>query len=306
MAGTGNKQRKQSGTVCRESPALVSARILLNPSLRKNGLRCFLSILKNFFLLQYKAAFFGGYLVSQADHPLDEKIPFTPGKVTVYLDFVAFWIRTIGFLFRHYQRRALEPAREILDSIGALYERAAEVYSLSFSTTARPFYVARPRFAVIHAFDPHLMCIPSLHVMVVIRTYTLFRDILRRLGGGETFASQIEEIRRGSLAITEAVLYVKQHSVNCVPAAMYAMTRFDPSLFPPKEGEYFCSRLFASRDPVSGDPVSRDPVLGEDGETIRDYMLSLYRRFLAEGEKSSRWEKPLADFLFSLPQTKKI
>ncbi|MDR2617758.1 MAG: hypothetical protein LBC62_02700 [Treponema sp.] len=295
MAGMGEKQQTRTGTVCRESPALVSARVLLNPFLRSSGLRCFLSIFKNFFLLQYKAAFFGGYPVSRADHPLDEKIPFTPGKVAVYLDFVAFWIRTIGFLLRRYQRRALEPAREILDSIGALYERAAEVYAVSFSTTARPFYVARPKFAVIHAFDPHLMCIPSLHVMVVIRTYTLFRDILRRLEGEEAFAPEIEEIRQGSLAITEAVLYVKQHSVNCVPAAMYAMTRFDPSLFPPEEGEYFCSRLF----------TSKDAVLGEDGETIRAYMLSLYRRFLAEGEKSSKWEKPLVDFLFSLPQTKK-
>jgi hypothetical protein len=277
------------------STVLTFIRVLSSPYLKGPGLRCILSIFRNFFLLQYKAAFFGGYPVAQADHPLDEKIPFSPGKVDVYLDFVAFWVRTIGFLLRNFGNRALDGAREILDSMGALYQQAAEVYAVSFSTTRRPRYLARPRFLVIHAFDPHLMCIPSLHVMVVIRTYTLFRNLLRRLGAEERFSLQIEEIRRGALDITEAVLYVKQHSVNCVPAAMYSMTRFDPSLFPPVEGEDFCSRLF-TEVPLPGKE--------DDSAAVREHIRSLYRRFLTQGEGASSWEKPLLNFLFSLPKAK--
>jgi hypothetical protein len=121
--------------------------------------------------------------------------------------------------------------------------------------------------------------------MVVIRAYTLFREILRSLGEAES--SQIEEIRKGSLAISEAVLYVKQHSVNCISAAMYAMTCFDKTLFPPEEAERFTSELFQEGLPE------------KDGEEIRAHIISLYRRFLAE--QGSDWTGPLLAFLKNLP-----
>jgi hypothetical protein len=276
-----------------ESPALVFLRVLGSPFLRGPGIRCIASIFRNFFLLQYWAALFPGrYPVFRADHPLDEKIPFMPRKVGVYLDFVAFWVRTVGYLLRRFGRPALPAVKEFLDSMGGLYAYAAEVYRTGFSTTDRPRYLETPRFVVIHAFDPHLMCIPSLHVMVVIRTYTLFRDILGRLGAGE--AGQTAEIRRGALDITEAVLYVKQHSVNCISAAMYAMTSFDRRLFPPEEAEAFASELFRAADRPGR----------EDGELIREHIIALYRRFAAEGETAPSWKAPLINFLFSLPKLK--
>jgi hypothetical protein len=225
------------------------------------------------------------------DHPLDKKIPFSPKWVGIYLDFVAFWVRIIGFLLDHYRRGGIGPAADFIDSMGRLYGFAAEVYSKNLSTTERPRYFANLRFLLIHAADPHLMCIPSLHVMVVIRSYTKFRDIIRSFGDEQRLAPQIEEIFRGALAITEAILYVKQHSVNCIPAAMYAMTRFDGNLFPPQEAEAFVSRLF-----VQGE----SPAPG-DGETIRSYILDLYGRFLKEGE-SKAWEEPLVQFLRSQPR----
>jgi hypothetical protein len=137
------------------------------------------------------------------------------------------------------------------------------------------------------------MCIPSLHVMVVIRTYTLFRKILLSLGEAENYAPEIEEIRQGALAISEAVLFVKQHSVNCISAAMYAMTRFDKALFPPDEAVLFVSELF------------RETLGEEDGEAIRAHILSLYRDFAAEGEKAGTdWTEPLLNFLKTLPEGK--
>jgi hypothetical protein len=247
--------------------------------------------MKHFFFAQYRAAFLPGLIpVSEADHPLDRKIPFWPGKINIYLDFVAFWIRCLGFLLRNYGRRALEPDLNFIQTMGQLYAWAAEVYTRHLSTTDRPFYLGHPRFLPIHGLDPHLMCIPSLHVMVVIRTYTFFRQTLG-IFAGEKAAALSEELYRGAIAITEAVLYIKQHSVNCIPAAMYAMTRFEGNLFPPEEAERFTAELFKGEKLPSG----------QDAQEIRLHILSLYRRFLAEGKTAAHWTKPLLDFLAELP-----
>ena len=283
-------KQKAAKTIAEESVPLTFLKVLSSSYLRVTALRCIASIFRNFFFLQYRATFLPGLIpVSRADHPLDKKIPFTPGKVYIYLDFIAFWVRCLGFLLGHCGRRALEPARNFLETMGGLYAYAAGVYGKNLSTTDRPFYISHPRFFLIHAVDPHLMCIPSLHVMIVIRTYTMFAEIIKSMGEEKRFAQQAEELRRGALAITEAVLYVKQHSVNCIPAAMYAMTRWDSRLFPPDEAENFLDGLFR-KEKAPG---------AEDAKEIRDYIISLYRRFLAEGD--SDWKKPILRFLKELP-----
>jgi len=259
-------------------------------------MRCIASIFRNFFFLQFRAAFLPGLIpVSQVDHPLDIKIPFLPARVKIYLDFVAFWVRTVGFLLRHCRRKALEPVRNFLENMGGLYERAAEVYSKNLSTTKRPFYLGRPHFLLIQGLDPHLMCIPSLHVMVVIRTYTHFAKIIKLIGEEERFAKNVEELRHGALEITEAVLYIKQHSVNCIPAAMYAMTRYNHELFPPEEAERFASDIFID---------AKKPNNAEADE-IREYIISLYHRFLAQGKDKENWTEPLLTFLKEHPRVKK-
>jgi hypothetical protein len=286
-------------------------RILGRARLRSPAARCLASIFYNFFFCQYRAALFlreryskrGGKVrgripVSPVDHELDKKIPFNPDWIAVYLDFVAFWIRPLGFLLKKYGEGAEPGVAEFLDSMGRLYAFAGRVYGKNLSTTKRPFYIRRPRFLLIHAFDPHLMCVPSLHVMVVIFTYTKFASLLGSLEppgpGNDENAARIGRVKQGARDITEAILYVKQHSVNCVAAAMYAMTRFEKGLFPREEAEDFLSGLFnrERRPPVSG----RLGRVGEgDGALIRDYIGALYARFLGEG--ASPWEKPLLDFL---------
>jgi hypothetical protein len=274
-----------------ESSAIAVISILINPSLRPVASRSISSIFRNFFLLQYKAAINPrSFKISKVDHPLDEKIPFMPEKVEIYLDFIHFYIRILGFLLR-FSNKSQDHVRHSIESLGALYARAAEVYAKNYSTTDRPRYLKNFRFVLIHAFDPHLMCIPSLHVMVVIRAYTPFRDILKKLGAEENFAALIEEARQRALAITEAVLYIKQHSINCISAAMYAMTRYD-GLFPPEEAEQFARDLFMDADVISKN----------DAEAIREYIIRLYRQFLEEGTKTTCWEKPLLDFLASQPE----
>ena len=300
--------------IAAESVPMTFIRILGRPYLRVSALRCIASILRNFFFLQWRSAFLPGRIpVSWADHALDKKIPFLPKKIDIYIDFVAFWIRTIIFLLRNYGRKGFEPVREFLESMGGLYAFAAEVYSKHLSTTYRPFYMGRPNFIPIHTLDPHLMCIPSLHVMVVIRTYTYFEKTVGSFAeagfsdDGENishFASQIEELRQGALDITEAVLYVKQHSVNCIPAALYAMTCFDPLLFPSDEAERFVADLFQKAELIDHPDIVE----------IREYILSLYHQFLIESKTTEphssghhhgeSWTKPLLKLLQELPPGK--
>ncbi|MDR0597455.1 MAG: hypothetical protein LBG14_02995 [Treponema sp.] len=289
--------KAKDGAALDQSSALTILRILTRPVLRGPALKCMASILRNFFFLQYKAVLFPGRIpVTPVDHPLDAKVPFIPRWVDVYLDFVAFWIRILGFLLTRYGRRALAPVKEFLESMDRLYRFSAEVYSKNMSTTRRPYYIARPRFFLIHLTDPHLMCIPSLHVMVMILSYTRFRRILRSFGAGEALETQIEEVNAGAALITEAILYVKQHSVNCVSAAMYAMSRFDPALFPRSEAERFVSRLFARRGALPGIPAA-------EGALIRNHIIALYRRFMDESPAPGKpWEEPLLRFLQGLPK----
>jgi hypothetical protein len=304
---------KKTASVYDESLVFAIFKIFSVPSLRTAAIRCIFSIFFNFFFRQYRAAWLPGRVpVSKVDHPLDLKIPFVPAWVNIYLDFVTYWIRMLGFLLRTYGRRSFGAVQEFIISMGKLYAFAAEAYQKNFSTTDRPFYIARPRFFLIHLVDPHLMCIPSLHVMVVIRTYARFAAILRSLNEAENCAAQNAEMKQGALAITQAILFVKQHSVNCVAAAMYAMTCYDQNLFPPEEAEIFTDMLF--RDPPPPPSAAamenrlrpcaapRTKLPPADAAEIRAHMLSLYRLFLTEGKTARNWIDPLLDFLRQMPE----
>jgi hypothetical protein len=223
------------------------------------------------------------------DHPLDEKIPFDPSWVKIYMDFTSFWIRCLGFLLRRFGDAAKNEILDFLAAIDRLYVFAAGVYTRNFSTTLRPRYLKNFHFRLIHTVDPHLMCIPSLHVMLMILSYTRFRKSIRAMGAEKDCAASCAEIDRGARDITEAVLFVKQHSVNCIAAAMYAMTRFDGELFPPAEAEAFLSALFTGSLPA------------EDAEAVRGHIGNLYGRFLDEGKNTEDWTRPLLDFLASQP-----
>jgi hypothetical protein len=123
--------------------------------------------------------------------------------------------------------------------------------------------------------------------MIVIHAYIQFRQILRTFNEEDLFKAQIEELYKGALEITEAVLYVKQHSVNCVPAALYSLTRFQEDLFTPQEARSFTQNLFRSPNDLGS---------GDDG-LIRDYIAQLYTQFTEEGKNSDDWRVPILKFL---------
>jgi hypothetical protein len=299
-------------SVYKESSIYAMYKSFFLPFLRPAFCKCVPSIIRNFFLSQWRAAFLPGKIpVSSVDHPLDEKIPFTPSWAAIYLDFAHYWIRMLTFLLRHYGRRSYIPVRDFILSMGKLYAYAAEVYKKNLSTTKRPFYIARPRFLVIHALDPHLMCIPSLHVMVVIPTYTMFEKMAKSMGEEENLKEQILEMKQGALAISQAILFVKQHSVNCIPAALYAMTRYTPDLFHAEEARKFTQLLFSPapdgdaslkncRAHPSNAPATKLPK--EAAAEIKEHILKLYNRFLDEGKTAATWDEPLLNFLRSMRQ----
>jgi hypothetical protein len=305
---------KNAASVYDESPVYAFVKTISVSSLRPAAIRCIASIFYNFFLRQYRAALLPGRVpVSRVDHPLDLKIPFIPSWITIYLDFEMFWIRMLRFLLHTYRRRAYDAARDFIVSMGRLYSFAAQAYQKNFSTTDRPFYIARPRFFVIHFLDPHLMCVPSLHVMVVIWTYKKFAAILKSFNDAGRYAAQIEEMKQGALAITHAILFVKQHSVNCIATALYAMTRFEGGLFPPEEAEAFIKLLFGEVPPALrtgrlpanykvrpwAAPKTKIPTA--DALIIKDHITSLFRRFLEEGKTAQKWEEPLLNFMRQHP-----
>jgi hypothetical protein len=301
------KSMEFSSSVYSESTSYAFIKSFFTPILRPAALKCIFSILYNFFFCQHRAAFLPGRVsIARVDHPLDEKIPFRPVWITIYIDFAQFWIRMITFFTRRYGRRAFIPIRDFIISMGELYAYAAQVYRKNLSTTKRPFYIARPRFTLIHLLDPHLMCIPSLHVMVVIHTYKQFIAIARKLGEEEKLKDQIEEMKLGALAISQAILFVKQHSINCIPAALYAMTCFSPDLFPPEEAASFANLLFSSTPDKNNIPkdcrvhpaASPSIKISQDDQAqIKNHILFLYRKFLTDREMSKPWYEPLLKFL---------
>jgi hypothetical protein len=284
--------------------AAVFLMVIPDRRLRPRAGRCIESIFRNFFLRQYRAALAERFAfkkrapLSCVEHDLDRLIPFSPSWIEVYLDFVGLWVRMIGFLLIQFGGKARDAAAAFMDSMGDLYRFAGKLYDKNLSTTSRPFYIREFRFFLLRLLDPHLMCVPSLHVMVVVLTYTRFRDILGYLDKENRFAPRAEEIRRGALSITEAILYVKQHSVNCVAAALYAMTRFEGGAIRPEEAESFVSGLFTGEG--SGTGRRALPRIGQAaGERIREHILKLYRRFCRQGLEAPQedWAKPLLDFL---------
>jgi hypothetical protein len=297
---------KKIKSVYSESCAYAIIKAVFHPFLRPAFCRCLPSIVLNFFLRQYHSVFLKKIPVTDVDHPLDDKIQFVPSWVTIYLDFVQYWVRMLAFFLRRYNRRALPHVRDFIFSMGSLYAYAAQVYSKNLSTTKRPFYIARPRFFLIHMVDPHLMCIPSLHVMVVVHAYTMFEKIAKSLGEEENLKDQIIEMKQGALAIVSAILFIKQHSVNCIPASLYAMTCFSPDIFPPKEAETFVEQFFSP--PPSADKAPKDSKVHPaaspltklppaDIAEIKAHVLSLYRRFLDEKDSAKPWNEPVLNFL---------
>jgi hypothetical protein len=247
------------------------------------------TVLRDFFWLQFSVKWGRRAIpIVDIDHPLDEEVPFAPEKVGAYLDFIAFWIRPLGYLGRRFGERAQRRYTvEFLRLIDRCYREAAEVYRFRMSTTRRPRHY-RGRFLVIQLFDPHYLCVPSLHVMIVVLAYTFYRRAFAELGVTGAEADALDrELFGGAVEITETVLYIKQHSVNCIPAALFAMSRITPEDVPASEVASFVDRLFADAPLLAGDAPDR----------IRAYVRDTFGRLSDAGEGDDDWTPTVRQFL---------
>ncbi len=247
------------------------------------------TVLRDFFWLQFSVKWGRRAIpIVDIDHPLDDEVPFAPEKVGAYLDFIAFWIRPLGYLGRRFgdeaQRRYTV---EFLRLIDQCYREAAEVYRFRMSTTRRPRHL-KGRFLLIQAFDPHYLCVPSLHVMIVVLAYTFYRRAFAELGiPGEEADALDRELFGGAVEITETVLYIKQHSVNCIPAALYALSRITPAEVTASEVDAFIDRLFVEAPLLGGDADDR----------IRGYVRETFGRLTSAGESDDHWTPAVRRFL---------
>lgn len=232
--------------------------------------------------------------VVNVEHPLDAKIPFSPRYVGIYMDFSPCWIRALAFLLHNFGNRAKPYVKEYLKEVESMYQFAARIYSQIMSTTNRPHYAKSFLFNVIYAFDPHLMCIPSLHVMIVVFLYTKMKYIMECLGEDGSFYEELNGLFRHAVAITDSILFVKQHSVNCVAAGMFAIHNFAPALFTRAETFRFADALLRN----AGNEIPETA-----GAEIRAYIYNLFLAFTDSSQKSLGWEYVLIDFLKEYPSS---
>jgi hypothetical protein len=134
------------------------------------------------------------------------------------------------------------------------------------------------------------MCVPSLHIAVVTLTFAFYRDVFKKEVASFSAIERERyenELYTGAVAIAETVLYIKQHSVNCIPAALYMICRVNPELWTLTDAVEFIDMLFADTDALAPDA----------GNIIRAHIHLLFERLALEGFFSDDWAEPVKKWI---------
>lgn len=219
----------------------------------------------------------------------DNKIPFTPHRVDIYLHFVNLWLEPLSMLMTRYGIRGAIPyCNELLNLMKKIYTEAGRIYRFRLTTTNRPDYNETRAFRNIHRLDPHLLCVPSLHIAIVVLCFSYFKKVFSQSDFSEKERAQWnEELYRGAVRIAESVLYIKQHSVHCVPAALYMMTSIMPDLLSSADAVKFLGDLFSESDDMGN----------ENKKSVTEYIQFMYERLLLEGCYETDWTSPVKNWL---------
>jgi hypothetical protein len=255
--------------------------------------RLIASAMTEFFIPQFTTKFrLANRHVVSVDHPLDESIPFTPEYVHIYLEFYPLWIRGAYFLYKEFGDQALPEIRDFLYDVADLYYEAGKIYRRCQSTTVRPKYLKHAKFRLLHAVDPHLHCVPSLHVLIVVFNHRTVARLIDKFSNGNRadYQPQKELVYKKAVEITESILFMKQHSVNCIPAALFFMSRLRPD-YTEELALSFINDLFTDND---GAPESSD--------AIKDFIRSRYLEMMNTDTPDGGDHKDvIVDFLMSCP-----
>ena len=239
-----NDNQIEAGAAKEAGIPYLLLRVLFSRKLTLATLRYISTVNRYFFIPQFKAKLFPGKIpLVNVDHPMDQSVPFKPETVKVYLSFIKLWIRALSFLRKELGKSSVPYITAFLDELSGLYKGAAYVYNRCLSTTSRPAGVRNIRLAFIRVVDPHFYCVPSLHVVIVCFTFLRIAEILEKEGIREKHEKQIEKIYDNALGITETIIFVRQHSMNCISASLYVLTCLYPD-FGREEVKVFIDRLF--------------------------------------------------------------
>ncbi|MDC7126768.1 MAG: hypothetical protein PQJ46_14450 [Spirochaetales bacterium] len=282
-----DKTKASRNGIQKTTPVFLWISALFKPGILVGLGKTLGSIFSKFFFLQFQTVLFPKKRpVVKVDHLLDESIPFDTSWIGLYNTFTVFWMKSAGWLLKKFGRKAAADVAEFTNEMALLYNAAGSVYEKCQSTTNRPGIRANFHFIIIHTFDPHLHCVPSLHVMVC--SYTAFKvtEIIKKHADNpEDYMAEIDWVFENSLAIIESVLLVKQHSVNCVPAGYYMNSVLFPN-FKDHWAERYLDGMFKN-DSKGVEKVSE----------VRSYMTQLYDMFIKENSEGKERDKVLLDFL---------
>lgn len=271
-----------------QQASVVKAFVLLLKfqEIRKPGLRLLKIIWKDFFSPQFLSRFrLRKRKIVSVDHPLDNKIPFSPSHVKDYMYFTHLWVKSLVFLYLEFSAAAISDIASFLNDLSSLYINAFQVHNVYQSTTKRPRFSGGPYFYLIRLADPHLHCLPSLHVMITGFTFFRITDILKKLAKSSNEYEQ-EKVYLFSMTIKiiDSILFIKQHSVNCIPSG-FLLLHSTINDFPEDLSRQIINNLLQT---------SEIPV--ETGELVRSYMNRLYNSF-SEKSKNFDAKSLLIDFL---------
>lgn len=252
------------------------------------------TVITDFFLLQFSVKFNWRQIdVALVESPIDAEVPFRPDKSDIYLNFIHFWIEPLTFILKRFGiKRALPHCAEFMKAIGQAYSEAARIYRFRMSTTHRPPPGNNKNLKTIHRLDPHFLCVPSLHIAIIVLTCTFFPAVFKAEGmADDEYQSRTGELYRNGREIAESVLYLKQHSVNCIPAALYMMLHLQSGLFSIEQAVSFINSLFTDADDVT--PQGKNK--------ISDHIHYMFDRLVLEGCNEDDWTIPVKRWLINQP-----
>ena len=257
----------------------------------KKGWKLISTVICDFFLLQNLHKFkITKHPVIFVDAPLDKKIPFDPSKVQIYMNFIPYFLKpTVMLIKRMGYKNAAPYLNEYLDFIATMYKNASSIYRFCMTTTHRPDYKKGKEFKTIHIADPHLLCVPSLHVTIAAGTFAWFKQFFKlNLFEKEDADFYLNELFYEGQKITESVLYVKQHSVNCIPIALYMLSSsMNKEFFSVNDADYFMTSLFSDCSDID-----------ENSKTeIREYFKFMYERNFLENIYADKWQDCIKHWL---------
>ena len=243
--------------------------ILKEKETRKTGFKFLFTLVTKFFIPQHQRRLrMKKRNIVNVDHELDKLIPFSSNYMQVYMGFSKLWIKSIYFLYKEFGKEALPYIDKFIKSIEQLYINGFDVSDSCQSTTTRPGSGRNIKLRLLHWVDPHLHCVPSLHVMVVSFNHLRIGSIINELSDnpGE-YKKELDYLWKQAVLITNSILYMKQHSINCIPAGLFALSAECPEF-----NDTYAVKLIEELKNMNKDSIERF-------EEISSYIFNLYTDF---------------------------